>query len=490
MVMSVMRNAVLASFSRQLIAQKEASPNGRVPYGAMAKIVRENKEDFPWLNENLLRCRVYRKNLSKGATLPPTRMSSRSRRIVETELLSTRTDNNTNNVNQESDHTPPLPPPLETAGTNVEPSSPAGSSSSSTCSSLTLPTLPVVLPEAEPGGSEDLTASLSSDAVMQPTSSGRPKGTTSKSIRKAKLAKMHLTDVCTERVYNARRLSKTLKLKNGEVQKIINSVKIELNLPDIQVKPATIYKRLKRGCIHGSIPGPKSPSLALDGPLLELILALADMRQCITAAQGLLLANSLIKGEEIEDEIRKFKLEMKYNTDMNGKNKDGALLGDAYWRSFLARNRDRLVSKKGRKFAVSRDQWCIWTNFADMYDNVYEAMTEAKVAEKLETPAFMDKKGNIVDNEKDAYGRKCTHKLIEPSMCLVADETGANTAMKGDGHVGGRRFLGRAGDSPSIRSSDVDNHFTSLCFTALTGEPVCCVIVFKGEFQYFQCMNK
>ena len=50
MVMSVMRNAVLASFSRQLIAQKEASPNGRVPYGAMAKIVRENKEDFPWLN--------------------------------------------------------------------------------------------------------------------------------------------------------------------------------------------------------------------------------------------------------------------------------------------------------------------------------------------------------------------------------------------------------------------------------------------------------
>ena len=115
-----------------------------------------------------------------------------------------------------------------------------------------------------------------------------------------------------------------------------------------------------------------------------------------------------------------------------------------------------------------------------MYDHVYDAMVDAKVAEKLDEPAWLDLEGNTVD-EKDSVGRKSTHRLTHPQMAVVVDETGCNTSMKNDGNGCNRKYVGRAGETPQLRASECDNHYTTMCFTALNGEPVLSLTIFKGE---------
>lgn len=58
----------------------------------------------------------------------------------------------------------------------------------------------------------------------------------------------------------------------------------------------------------------------------------------------------------------------------------------------------------------------------------------------MDDPVWLDKKGNEVTKDL-AFGRQCTHRLIRPDMCIVADETGGNISQKGDGHIGGRKLI-------------------------------------------------
>ena len=165
-------------------------------------------------------------------------------------------------------------------------------------------------------------------------------------------------------------------------------------------------------------------------------------------------------------------------------NKDGITLGIRWWITFLRRNDHLLCSAKGRKFSVSCDTWCIYTNFADMYDHVYAAMVDARIAKKLDKATWLDSEGNEVE-EKDAVGRKSTHRLTHPQMGLVVDETGGNTSMKNDGNGRNKKYITHSNETPSLRASEADNHFTTMCFTALSGEPVLCVTIFKGEKNAF-----
>lgn len=56
-------------------------------------------------------------------------------------------------------------------------------------------------------------------------------------------------------------------------------------------------------------------------------------------------------------------------------------------------------------------------------------------------------------------------------MAVVVDETGCNTSMKNDGNGCNRKYVGRAGETPQLRASECDNHYTTMCFTALNGDP-------------------
>jgi len=174
--------------------------------------------------------------------------------------------------------------------------------------------------------------------------------------------------------------------------------------------------------------------------------------------------------EENDDEVL---------TDVLGKEQ----LGPGYWKGFLKRNKHRLVSKKGQKYALDRKDWSTYRNMYKMYNEIYAEMTEAGVAVELEEPIWVDKDGNEVNQQSQAVGRKITHRIIHPDYTLHADEVGGDTSQKGDGHVGGVKFLTAPDTIPTTGTADNDNHFTTMCFTAGNGKPVMCVVIMTGVQQ-------
>ena len=93
----------------------------------------------------------------------------------------------------------------------------------------------------------------------------------------------------------------------------------------------------------------------------------------------------------------------------------------------------------------------------------------------------MNRDGDVTTTSmKEAFGLPCTHRIIHPDMCLVVDEVGSNLSQKGDGHVGGRKVMCEKHCTPQEQVQHKEKHFTLLGFTALTGEPVLCLIIIAG----------
>jgi hypothetical protein len=117
-----------------------------------------------------------------------------------------------------------------------------------------------------------------------------------------------------------------------------------------------------------------------------------------------------------------------------------------------------------------------------MYDDIEHLFVEvAKLATWLLEPVWMNKLGEVVLDEMKGCGFKVKIDMHSPVMVIVADEVGGNTSEKDDGHVGGRLFLTGPGMVAAVLSSKKDRKFTVLGLTALTGEPVMCVIIIEGS---------
>ena len=96
----------------------------------------------------------------------------------------------------------------------------------------------------------------------------------------------------------------------------------------------------------------------------------------------------------------------------------------------------------------------------------------------------MDRDGNSAASQSEAFGCKCTHRIDHPSMCLVVDEVGSNLSQKGDGHIGGQKYVCAKGTIPQTKVQHTENHFTLICFTALSGEAVLCLIIVSGTREH------
>jgi len=220
--------------------------------------------------------------------------------------------------------------------------------------------------------------------------------------------------------------------------------------------------------------GPVSPMRAVEPQLVELILRMSRIRRCLTATQCLLLANDLVKGTKHEHNVVAFK-EKRYKRKF-----DSADLGQNYWKGFKKRWEHTLTFKRGQKFALDRSAALTFSNMNKMYDEVYDAMVECKVASKHPQPIYKNADGNIAIDWKEKFGMPCTHNIDHPEMCLVVDEVGSDLSQKGDGHIGGAKYACEKGTVPQNKVQHTDKHFTLLGFTALTGEPVLCVIIIAG----------
>ena len=104
----------------------------------------------------------------------------------------------------------------------------------------------------------------------------------------------------------------------------------------------------------------------------------------------------------------------------------------------MRRNRSTLKSKVGKKIAVDRSNFTTYLNFRDVYDHVEEVLVnESKIATRFEDPVWMDKEGNVVENENKSYGLKVALDLHRPDMVIVFDRVGFNLSQEKDGAKGG-----------------------------------------------------
>ena len=282
---------------------------------------------------------------------------------------------------------------------------------------------------------------------------------------------------CTKRFANLKekyRKTTGKRLGRGVVQDIIDQVKRKRNIMDADISPAVIRRRFYRGSIENNhlAGGQESPLRAIEPIMVEIILQMARIRQCLTPSRALRLINDLIDGTKIQQDLIKWK---ETNT-CNGHGK----VGKGYWYGFLKRHRDKLVSRRGQKYELNRQNWTTYSNFANMYCHITHEMLEAGVAEPLPEPVWMDLDGSVCD-EQNPFGCKVFHRLIRPDMCIVGDEVGGTISMKGDGHVGGQLFVCGRKEIPKKKISTRGKKFTMIGLTALTGEPVMCILIIEGK---------
>ena len=119
----------------------------------------------------------------------------------------------------------------------------------------------------------------------------------------------------------------------------------------------------------------------------------------------------------------------------------------------------------------------------NMYIDVERMLCECKVACHIPSPMWVDKRGKEVgeNHMKLAYGCKVKTVLDLPQCCLICDEVGGDMNMLQDGAQGGTKYISREGECPRLNSSKKSKRLTVLGVTALTGQPVMCVIIFEGK---------
>ena len=315
---------------------------------------------------------------------------------------------------------------------------------------------------------------------IRPNKGGRPAGTTDRNKLKIEVATRLAMDDMAVEFDSKRKAAKRLnqRLKVGTLSGIIKKFKSKYKLDEsVVINKGTIRARSYKKSLIVSGLGPVSPMAEVEPVLVDLIIKMSTIRRCLTPTQCLHLANDIIAGTKVEEKVIEFKKKI-YK-----KNYESAKLGQNYWKGFLRRWGNVLTSKRGQKFALDRSNATTFTNINKMYDEVYEALVESGLATQLNESIYMDRIGNVA-TKHEAFGAKCTHTLDHPDMCLVVDEVGSNLSQKGDGHVGGQKFVCAKGTIPQVKVQHSERHFTLLGFTALSGEPVLCLIVISGVRQH------
>ena len=134
---------------------------------------------------------------------------------------------------------------------------------------------------------------------------------------------------------------------------------------------------------------------AIEPAIIEITVQKSKMNQPLTVAEGLQLANSLIRpGSILESKVMMFMNKRgQVATSGCGNTESANLLGKGYWRGFPKRYNHLLVSQRGVQFGHNRSELCSHQNFKTMYELVYKAMSQAGVAEKLPEAQWQNEKG-------------------------------------------------------------------------------------------------
>jgi hypothetical protein len=418
------RELLLNPIIENLFIQKLASPKFKLPHDAISSIVSEYSVIHKWITKDILKSRLKRK-------------------------FKKYTDNQSQKSQQND--------------TNI-----VGSYDTRVQSFLT-------------------TASLSPSQQIRDKiprkKGGRPKGTSHACISHVKRCENEAKAEIVDRYKDVQREYKDrgkTRVGAGEYMKIHDSIKEKRNLPASFLFPYnTAKRRIQKSTQldNNSIPvGRQSPLKGIEDNVVDFLILLAKLGSPISCGQGVYLINDLIRGTIHQERLLLYKEKqgIVQPDDKLGK------IGHNYWYAFLERNKDKLQTKKGRKFELDRSKWNKYRNFKRMYDDIEDEMIEAGVAIRLDEPVWMDDKGNRVE-ENQSKGFKVKTRLTRADMCLVMDEVGCNLSMMKDGHAGGQKFVVGKGNEAKLKGTKKDKHFTCLGLTLLSGDPLMCVVLIDGQ---------
>ena len=416
---------VLTELCNQIVQAK--AETGRIPYGLVSKLVSESKTTFPWITRNMI-------------------------------------NNHYRRIQQKTPEIAPLPPQEPCDEFENNPSLVSDSSENSE-------------------DTKDVTQTQPPPPIMtiQRARGGRAKGDTKDKRKKCAdaiiAARNEITMLFCEELKKKKCKRKT-RVAKGVFDLIVKDVKRRRNLPDtFQMSYYTARQRIMRNKIFCDHKGHTSPLISIEKAAVTTIIQMCRIRQSLSPSQGVALVNAMIGGgEEQHNLIEWKKRNSHYNEDVTVLGQ----VGPGYWAGFMRRNGHLIESTRGQKYELDRSSWTTYTNFNDMYKHNYREMANAGVAKVLDSPVWMDIKGNIVE-EADAYGCKCSHELTHPGFCIVMDEVGGNTSMTGDGHIGGEKYLCEKGVVAQLKAARADKHFTVLGVTLLNGIPLMCVVIFAGK---------
>ncbi|OEU06566.1 hypothetical protein FRACYDRAFT_254435 [Fragilariopsis cylindrus CCMP1102] len=253
-------------------------------------------------------------------------------------------------------------------------------------------------------------------------------------------------------------------------------VEYELDPVDYPVTTSMVHSRTTRNRIEVQGTGQVSPVLQIE-----------PRKQIIS------WANSHVKDSLIEKDIIAWKFagmaKLVHHSKWRNKYlQDGiyperAELGDSWFDGFAKRWKHEVQFKNAQNVAYNRTEHVTYRKFVEMYENVYGLLLKDGYAEPMLHPKYYDKLGNECDEDDiDRFGELVDIRFKHPELVLVADECGTNTNMsKEKMSSGNKKHMSTRGIDAKIPACTSDCHFTTMVWTALTGEPVMAVVIIEKE---------
>jgi hypothetical protein len=116
-----------------------------------------------------------------------------------------------------------------------------------------------------------------------------------------------------------------------------------------------------------------------------------------------------------------------------------------------------------------------------MYGVIYNKLAEKVLSEVWDTDKMLDKQGNEVTSKDDMYDHPTKFHLTHPEKLIFVDELGDNTSQANDDIKTGSKCVTGKGWWEKHQNPFTECHYTTLGFTATTGEPVMCAIIIAAD---------
>ena len=105
-------------------------------------------------------------------------------------------------------------------------------------------------------------------------------------------------------------------MRRGRLQEIIKEVRTQNNIPeDVIINASTIQQRCRRKRTQVFSSGTPSPLQAVETRMIATMIQLVRIRQPVTPSQAVSLANSMISGNPVQQELIDFKRRTNSNQD-------------------------------------------------------------------------------------------------------------------------------------------------------------------------------